>query len=75
MVENGRRKLPTKVPPLKLFGQEINPATFAMAKMNAFIHDMEADIRLGDTMRKPAFTQAEGRLKTFDLVVANPMWN
>ncbi|MEM3433968.1 MAG: class I SAM-dependent DNA methyltransferase [Candidatus Methanomethyliaceae archaeon] len=73
--ENGRRKLPNDVAPLRLFGQEINPATFAMAKMNAFIHDMEAEIALGDTMRKPAFTQADGRLRTFDLVVANPMWN
>ncbi|MEN3011244.1 MAG: class I SAM-dependent DNA methyltransferase [Candidatus Bipolaricaulaceae bacterium] len=73
--ENGRRRLPTHVAPLRLYGQEINPATFAMAKMNAFIHDMEAEIALGDTMRKPAFTQADGRLRTFDLVVANPMWN
>ncbi|GIX08264.1 MAG: hypothetical protein KatS3mg115_2667 [Candidatus Poribacteria bacterium] len=43
--------------------------------MNAFIHDMEADIRLGDTMRRPAFTDSEGRLRRFDLVTANPMWN
>jgi type I restriction enzyme M protein len=43
--------------------------------MNAFIHDMEADIRLGDTMRRPAFTGTDGRLRRFDLVVANPMWN
>jgi type I restriction enzyme M protein len=63
------------VAPLRLFGQEINPATFAIARMNAFIHDMEADIRLGDTMRHPAFTDAEARLRQFDLVTANPMWN
>jgi type I restriction enzyme M protein len=43
---NGRR-LPTEVAPLRLYGQEINPATFAMARMNAFIHDMEADIQAG----------------------------
>jgi len=73
--ENGRRVLPTQVASLKLFGQEINPTTYAMAKMNAFIHDMEADIALGDTVRRPAFTDAHGRLRTFDLVVANPMWN
>ncbi len=75
VVENGRRKLPEEVAPLRLYGQEINPATFAIAKMNTFIHDMEAEIALGDTMRRPAFTQADGRLHTFDLVVANPMWN
>ncbi len=73
--ENGRRKLPPQVAPLKLFGQEINPTTYAMAKMNAFIHDMEAEIALGDTMRRPAFTDSRGRLRTFHLVVANPMWN
>jgi type I restriction enzyme M protein len=72
---NGRLRLPAHVAPLRLFGQEVNPATFAIARMNAFIHDMEADIRLGDTMRRPAFTDAEGRLRRFDLVTANPMWN
>lgn len=73
--QNGHRVLPTKHAPLRLFGQEINPATFAMARMNAVIHDMDADILLGDTMRQPAFRNAAGRLQTFDLVVANPMWN
>jgi type I restriction enzyme M protein len=73
--ENGRRKLPATVAPLKLFGQEINPSTFAMARMNAFIHDMEADIGLGDTMNRPAFREADGGLRGFDLVTANPMWN
>ena len=73
--ENGRLKLPSGVAPLRLFGQEINPATFAMARMNAVIHDLEADIRIGDTMRHPAFVDAAGRLQTFDRVTANPMWN
>lgn len=74
-IQNGRRVLPSKYAPLRLFGQEINSATFAMARMNAVIHDMEADIRLGDTMRQPAFRDPAGRLQTFDLVIANPMWN
>lgn len=73
--QNGHRRLPPEHAPLRLFGQEINPTTFAMARMNAVIHDMEADIRLGDTMRNPAFRDATGRLMTFDLVTANPMWN
>ncbi|MCS7338606.1 MAG: type I restriction-modification system subunit M, partial [Verrucomicrobiae bacterium] len=73
--ENGRLKLPTTVAPVRVFGQEINPATFAMARMNAVIHDIQADIRIGDTMRQPAFKDQTGRLQTFDLVVANPMWN
>lgn len=61
--------------PLKFYGQEILHSTFAMAKMNTFIHDMEAEIALGDTMSRPAFLTAEGSLRKFDLVTANPMWN
>ncbi|MEJ5338323.1 MAG: class I SAM-dependent DNA methyltransferase [Aquificaceae bacterium] len=61
--------------PLKFYGQEINHTTYAMAKMNVFLHDMHADIAIGDTMRKPAFLEADGSLKKFDLVLANPMWN
>jgi type I restriction enzyme M protein len=60
--------------PLQLFGQEILPGTFAMAKMNAFIHHMEAEIALGDTMKAPRFTD-DGSLRRFDKVTANPMWN
>ena len=60
--------------PLQLYGQEINHVTYAMAKMNAFVHDMEADIALGDTMKAPRFTD-DGSLQTFDKVTANPMWN
>ena len=67
--------LPAAIAPLRIFGQEINPATFAMARMNAVIHDIEAEIRLGDTMRQPAFRDTAGRLQTFDLITANPMWN
>ncbi len=73
--ENGRRKLPSHIRPLRLFGQEINAATFAMARMNAVIHDLEADVRIGDTMRQPAFKDAAGQVQIFDAVVANPMWN
>ena len=73
--EGGRRVLPAQVVPLQLYGQEINPSTFAIARMNAVIHDMEAQIRLGDTMRNPAFTDSEAHLERFDLVTANPMWN
>ncbi len=61
--------------PLHFFGQEILASTFAMARMNAFIHDMEAEITLGDTMNRPAFTTAAGSLRQFDRVTANPMWN
>ena len=72
---NGHLHLPERLAPLRLYGQEVNSSTFAMARMNAFIHDMEADIQPGDTMRKPAFTDPAGRLRRFHLVAANPMWN
>ena len=72
---NEHRELPAEAAPLKLFGQEINPSTFAMSRMNAFLHDMDAEIALGDTMRNPAFTDRRGHLRQFDLVTANPMWN
>jgi type I restriction enzyme M protein len=45
-----------------------------MAKMNMFIHDMGGDIAIGDTLRNPKFLKGSS-LRTFDLVVANPMWN
>lgn len=60
--------------PLKLYGQEINPFTYAMARMNAFIHDMDADIRIGNTIKNPKFIE-DSRVKQFDKVIANPMWN
>ena len=64
-----------KVKPLQFFGQEILHGTYAMAKMNVFINKMESNIALGDSMNKPSFTTGDGALKTFDVVVANPMWN
>jgi hypothetical protein len=45
-----------------------------MANMNMIIHDMEGEIQIGDTFRKPKFRKGN-RLQTFDRVVANPMWN
>ncbi|TKS58233.1 MAG: DNA methyltransferase [Nitrospira sp.] len=63
-----------KYAPAKLYGQENEPGTWAMANMNMIIHDMEGEIQIGDTFRKPKFRKAN-RLQTFDRVVANPMWN
>ncbi len=61
--------------PLKLFGQEYVPETWAMANMNMIIHDLEGQIEIGDTFKKPWFKNSAGKLRTFDRVVANPMWN
>jgi type I restriction enzyme M protein len=63
------------VAPLMFYGQEINHVTYAMARMNAFLHDMEANIALGDTMHNPKFLNPDGSLKKFDKVTANPIWN
>ncbi|MBN1887293.1 MAG: N-6 DNA methylase [Thermoflexales bacterium] len=74
--EKGKRGKQAEVDrPLRLYGQEINPDTFAMCKMNAIIHDMEAEIALGNTMTAPKFLTDSGGLMQVDLVAANPMWN
>ena len=65
----------TKYAPLKLFGQEYVPETWAMANMNMIIHDMEGKIEIGNTFKNPKFRGSRGNLRTFDRVVANPMWN
>ena len=63
----------TKAP--KLYGQELNPTTFAMAKMNMFLHGYtDAFFAIGDTFLNPRFAAAK-TLERFDYVVANPMWN
>ncbi|MCL0094648.1 type I restriction-modification system subunit M [Dehalococcoidales bacterium] len=59
------------VAPLRFYGQEILHSTFAMAKMNTFIHNMEAEIALRDTMTRPAFLNPDGSLRKFDIVTAN----
>lgn len=66
---------PTAKVPLKLFGQELQAESYAVARMNAIIHDMDVDLRRGDTMINPKFRTSSGALDQFDLVVANPMWN
>ena len=59
-----------------IYGQELTPTTYAMAKMNAFLHDfISADIQIGDTFRNPRFVADNSKLQRFDYVIANPMWN
>ena len=64
-----------KPAPLKLYGQEYIADTWAMANMNMIIHDMEGQIEIGDTFKNPKFRSRAGKLRTYDRVVANPMWN
>ena len=54
----------------KLYGQELNPVTYAMAKMNVFLHDYtNASIAIGDTFRSPKFAAKGAGLQRFDYVV------
>jgi type I restriction enzyme M protein len=66
---------PTSKVPLSLTGQELQAEGYAVAQMNGIIHDMQIEIARGDTMINPKFRTAEGKTRTFDIVVANPMWN
>ncbi len=66
---------PTGRVPLKLCGQELQAESYAVAYMNAIIHDMEISIARGDTMINPKFKTATGQINAYDIVVANPMWN
>jgi type I restriction enzyme M protein len=56
----------------KLFGQEKNLTTSAIARMNLFLHGVEDfQVVRGDTLRQPAFHTGDN-LATFDCVIANP---
>ena len=66
---------PTSKVPLRLCGQELQADSYAVAHMNAIIHDMDVRIERGDTMINPKFKDAAGRISGHDVVVANPMWN
>ncbi|HFD38423.1 MAG TPA: SAM-dependent DNA methyltransferase [Anaerolineae bacterium] len=61
--------------PIHLYGQELQADNVAAAKMNAFIHDMRAEVVQGNTLRKPAFLNPDGSLRRFRKIAANPMWN
>ena len=61
--------------PLKLYGQELTGSSYAIARMNMVIHDMEGEIVRGNSMTNPKFKDSDSSLKKFDIVVANPMWN
>lgn len=57
---------------LTIYGQEKDHATWALARMNMILHGYEdCDIRKGDTITSPQFTEG-AQLRTFDFAVANP---
>lgn len=66
---------PTSKVPLKMYGQELQAESYAVARMNTIIHDMDVDLQRGDTLINPKFRDPAGGLLRYDIVVANPMWN
>jgi type I restriction enzyme M protein len=61
---------------LKLYGQERNHMTASIARMNLALHGVDDfAIARGDTLERPAFTDNQGRLATFDVVLANPPYS
>ncbi len=66
---------PTSKVPLRLYGQELTAESYAVAQMNAIIHDMSVEMARGDTMINPKFKTPDSKIRTYDIVVANPMWN
>ncbi|MCD2449006.1 type I restriction-modification system subunit M [Methylicorpusculum oleiharenae] len=60
---------------LKLYGQEINLLTSAIARMNMFMHGIEEfSIVRGNTLTNPAFLEND-ELKTFNVILANPPYS
>jgi type I restriction enzyme M protein len=60
---------------LKLYGQEINLITSAIARMNMFMHGIEEfQIVRGDTLARPAFLEND-ELKKFNVILANPPYS
>ncbi|HBP6016960.1 TPA: type I restriction-modification system subunit M [Pseudomonas aeruginosa] len=58
---------------LAIYGQEMDNATSALAKMNMILHDCPtAEIWKDNTLSSPHFKDPMGKLKLFDFIVANP---
>lgn len=60
---------------VKLYGQEVNLLTSAIARMNMFLHDIEEfEVLRGDTLSNPRFIEQD-QLKQFDVIFANPPYS
>src|SRR5258705_77247 len=58
---------------MSIYGQEKDLATYALSRMKMVIHNnADADLWRGNTITQPYFKNAQGGLRAFDFVVANP---
>ncbi len=58
---------------LTIYGQEMDNSTWALARMNMFMHNYPShEIWRGNTLSDPYWKNDDGSLKTFDFAVANP---
>lgn len=72
LIRCGQQLLKRGIKDFSLYGQEITGATWALAKMNMFLHGMDnARIEWGDTIRSPRLIEKDTTMK-FEVVVANP---
>lgn len=61
---------------LRLYGQERNFGTSAIARMNLFLHGIvDGHIAHGDTLADPKLLDSDGKLQRFDVVLANPPYS
>lgn len=72
-VHNAARRAPGDR--TRIFAQEIDPVSFVAAAANRKLHGLDMTLKLGSSIRQPAFVDVNGRLQRFDLAVASPPWN
>ena len=66
-------KAADEAPDITVYGQEMDNATWALARMNMILHDHPtAELWRGNTLAAPYFKNPDDSLKTFDFAVANP---
>src|SRR5947199_143604 len=71
-IEDTKRAKEVGSPDYYVYGQEVNGGTWALCKMNMFLHGVDnAQIEWGDTLNSPKLIEGD-HLKKFNVVVANP---
>ena len=72
LIKCGNQVKKNKSEDFALYGQEVNGSTWALAKMNMFLHGMDSSrVEWGDTIRSPKLLENDTTMK-FEVVTANP---